>query len=172
MKNLTLSALLFLFVVSISCKKDNVEEAEVSVYLQDAPAISYDKIKIELKGVSIYSQTAGSWVSLNVTNGVFDLLTLNSSNQAFLGKIKLVGGNISQLQLIIGNQNTVTVGGINYPLVLDSTDLDKLKVKIDNNINGGSFYKLTIDFKAQESIDNSGNVYKLKASLKITVKEI
>ncbi len=172
MKKLILLAVLFIVIVSVSCKKDNVDDAEVSVFLQDAPALSYDKIKIELKGVSIYSQTAGSWVSLNVTNGVFDLLTLNSTNQAFLGKIKLVGGNISQLQLSIGNQNTVTVGGINYPLVLDSTDFDKLKVKIDNNINGGGSYKLTIDFKAQESIDNSGNIYKLKASLKITVKEI
>jgi hypothetical protein len=74
--------------------------------------------------------------------------------------------------LIIGNQNTITVSGIDHPLILDASDLDKLKVKIDHKLKGGSFYKLTIDFKAKESIDQNGNVYKLKASLKITVKEV
>ena len=162
----------FIFLVVSSCKKDVETKAEVSVYLQDAPAASYEKIKIELKGVSVYSQASGSWVTLTVDNGIFDLLTLDSLHQAFLGKIKISGGDISDLQLTIGSQNTVTVSGIDYPLVLDESDLDKLKVKISDSVSGGSSYKLTIDFKASESIDNNGGVYKLKASLKISVKEI
>lgn len=172
MKTIKMILAIITCLVISSCKKDEVTTADMSVYLQDAPASSYEKIKIELKGVSVYSNTSGSWVTLTVNNGIFDLLTLDSLHQAFLGKIKLSGGDISQLQLIIGSQNTVTVAGISHPLVLDSSDLDKLKVKIDNNVHGGSSYKLTIDFKASESIDNSGNVYKLKASLKISVKEI
>lgn len=76
------------------------------------------------------------------------------------------------MQLIVGSNNNITVNGIDYPIVLDASDLDKLKVKIDNTVNNGSAYKLTIDFKAAESIDNSGNVYKLKASLKVTLKAI
>ncbi len=155
-----------------SCKDDTTTGADVSVYLQDAPDPSYEKIKIELKGVSIYSQASGSWVSLTVNNGTFDLLTLDSLHQAFLGKIKLDGGDITDLQLVIGSQNTVTVSGIDHPIILDASDLDKLKVKISHNLKSGSFYKLTIDFKAKESIDDSGNVYKLKASLKISLKEI
>jgi hypothetical protein len=167
--------LIFSFLICVvisSCKKDSVQLSEVSVYLQDAPAPSYEKIKVEVKGVSVYSQTSGSWVTLTVNNGIFDLLTLDSLNQAFLGKIKLSGGDISQVQLIIGSNNSVTLNGIDYPLVLDAADLDKLKVKIDNVSNNGSFYKMTIDFKASESIDSSGNIYKLKASLKITVKSV
>ena len=49
MKKLALSAIVIIFMVSLSCKKDNVDDAEVSIFLQDAPALSYDKIKIELK---------------------------------------------------------------------------------------------------------------------------
>lgn len=172
MKQLTLFLSLITCILLSSCKKDENNQAEISVYLQDAPATNYEKIKIELKGVSIYNQTSGSWVTLNVSNGVFDLLTLDSLNQAFLGKIKLQGGTISQLQLIIGSQNSVTVNGIDYPLQLDAADLDKLKVKISHTVNSHSFYKLTIDFKASESIDANGNVYKLKASLKISVKSV
>ena len=159
-------------VVFSSCKKDAVQTSEMSVYLQDAPASGYEKIKIHLKGVSIYSQSSGEWVSLTVNNGNFDLLTLDSMHQAFLGKVKIKGGTISQLQVVIGNQNTVTVGGIDHPLVLDASDLDKLKIKISNNLNNGANYKLTIDFKASESIDDNGGVYKLKASLKISIKEV
>ena len=147
----------------------DIENSESS--LQNGKKL-FEKIKIELKGVSVYSQASGSWVTLTVDNGIFDLLTLDSLHQAFLGKIKISGGNISDLQLIIGSQNTVTVSGIDYPLVLEESDLDKLKVKISDNVSGGSSYKLTIDFKASESIDNNGGVYKLKASLKITVKEV
>ncbi len=172
MKKITLIVTVFTLLIFSACKKDEETNADVSVYLQDAPAASYEKIKIELKGVSVYSQTSGSWVTLTVDNGIFDLLTLDSLHQAFLGKIKISGGDISDLQLTIGSQNTVTVSGIDYPLVLDESDLDKLKVKISDNVNGGSSYKLTIDFKASESIDNNGGVYKLKASLKITVKEV
>ena len=160
------------YILISSCKKDKETTADMSIYLQDAPTVSYEKIKIELKGVSVYSQASGTWVALTVNNGVFDLLTLDSMHQAFLGKIKLSEGYISDLQLIIGSQNTVTVSGIDYPLVLDESDLDKLKVKISSHVNGGTAYKLTIDFKASESIDSNGGVYKLKASLKITVKEI
>jgi hypothetical protein len=57
-------------------------------------------------------------------------------------------------------------------MILDAADLHKLKVKMDNSINGASSYKLYIDFKASESVDSSGNVFKLKASLKITIKQV
>ena len=156
-----------------SCKDDSTSSsADVSVYLQDAPDPTYEKIKIELKGVSIYSQSSGSWLTLTVNNGAFDLLTLDSLHQSFLGKLKIQEGDISDLELIIGNQNSVTVLGIDYPLTLDAADLDKLKIKMSNHLNGGLFYKLTIDFKATESIDKNGNIYKLKASLKISIKEV
>ena len=166
----------FIFICSIvlffsMCKKDTDSQAEISVYLQDAPA-GYDKVKIELKGVSIYNQTSGQWLNLSVSNGVFDLLTLDSLHPAFLGKIKTSPATISQLQIDIGNQDSVTVNGISHPLILDPIDLDKLKVKMNHIVNAGNFYKLTIDFKAAESIDSSGNVYKLKASLEITLKSV
>ncbi len=172
MRSLIIMMMVIVSLMFSSCKKDDNGEAEVSVYLQDAPAPAYEKIKINLKGVAIYSQASGSWVTLTVANGNFDLLTLDSMHQAFLGKVKISGGTISQLMLSIDNQNTVTVGGINYPLVLDASDLDKLKIKFDNHLQGGTSYKLTIDFKASESVDSNGGVYKLKASLKITVKEV
>ncbi len=172
MQKLSLIAILLAVFAFSSCKKESDQTAEMAVYLQDAPASAYEKIKIEVKGVSVYSQASGSWVTLTVNNGIFDLLTLDSLHQAFLGKIKLAGGSISQLQLIVGNQNTVVVNGISHPLILDASDLDKLKIKMIDHIYNGSQYKLTIDFKAQESIDDNGGVYKLKASLKISVKEI
>ena len=172
MKKLPVIICFLLSLIYTSCHKDATQTSDLMVFLQDASASAYEKIKVEVKGVSVYSQSSGGWVSLTVSNGTFDLLTLDSSHQAFLGKIKLSEGDITDLQLTIGNQNTVTVGGISYPLVLDASDLDKLKVKIGQHVNGSSFYKLTIDFKASESIDGNGGIYKLKASLKISLKEV
>lgn len=161
-----------IFIGFISCNKDEDQESEVSIYLHDAPAPDLEKMKIHLKGVSVYSQSSGTWQTLTVSNGIFDLLTLDSSHPAFIGKLKVKGADISQVQLILDSANNVTVNGVTHPLVLDESDLDKLKIKIDQNLNSGSNYKLTIDFKANESVDSSGGIYKLKASLKITVKAI
>lgn len=166
-------AVQFVIVVGLlSCNKSDEPESEVFIYLHDAPAPDLEKMKIHLKGVSVYSQSSGAWQTLTVNNGTFDLLTLDSSHPAFLGKLKVQGADISQVQLILDNDNSVTVNGVDHPLVLDESDLDKLKIKIDQNINSGSSYKLTIDFKANESVDLNGGIYKLKASLKITVKEV
>ncbi|MFN8237550.1 MAG: DUF4382 domain-containing protein [Chitinophagales bacterium] len=172
MRNLKYVTLFLVCLGFAACKTDDGQTSEMNIYLQDAPASAYEKIKIEVKGVSVYSQTSGTWVTLTVNDGIFDLLTLDSLHQAFLGKIKIAGGSISDVRLIIGNQNNVTISGIDHPIILDSTDLDKLTVKISNNISSSSSYKMTIDFKASESIDDSGGVYKLKASLKVTIKSI
>ena len=161
-----------IIVALLSCNKNDEEETEVSIYLHDAPAPDLEKMKIHLKGVAVYSQSSGSWSTLSVNNGVFDLLLLDSTNAAFLGKLKVKGADISQVQLILDSDNNVTVNGVDHPLVLDESDLDKLKIKIDQKLNSGTDYKLSIDFKANESVDLSGGVYKLKASLKIAVKTI
>src|SRR5436190_23512762 len=114
MKKLLLIFAFFASLTIISCnkEKDSANTAEMSVYLHDAPGKGYEKIKIHLKGVSIYSQSSGQWVTLTVDNGVFDLLTLDSLHQAFLGKIKVTGGDVSQVKLEIANDNSVTVSGI------------------------------------------------------------
>ena len=110
-------------------------------------------------------------MTLTVNNTVYDLLTLDSIHPAYLGKMTIRGGTISQIRLVIGTQNSVIVGGIEHPLLLDPADLDKLKISIKENIKDGSSYKLTIDFKASESINENSGTYHLKASLKMTIKD-
>ena len=171
MKKTTILLGVFSAILFSSCKKDS-ESASMNVYLQDAPAINYEKIKIQLKAVEVYSDVSGAWVTLTVNNTDFDILTLDSIHPAFLGKMTLRGGSISQIRLVVGTQNNVVIGGITYPLILEPADLDKLKISVKENIKDGTNYKLVIDFKASESIDSNGGVYKLKASLKVSVKDI
>ena len=170
MKNIKIILLAIILLIISSCKKDS-EQANMSVYLQDAPAASFEKIKVELKAIEIYSDVDGAWVTLTVNNTVYDLLTLDSIHPAYLGKMTIRGGTISQIRLVIGTQNSVIVGGIEHPLLLDPADLDKLKISIKENIKDGSSYKLTIDFKASESIHENSGTYHLKASLKMTIKD-
>lgn len=151
-----------------SCNKDD-SMGTVSVYLHDDPGGSYEKIKIKVKGVAIFSDTLQEWVTLTIDSTTYDLLTLDSTNAVLLGDIKIKAGDISQVKLIVGSGNSVTIGGVDFPLILDAADLDKLKVDFKSKINGGGKYKLYIDFKAAESIDENGGIYKLKASIKIKI---
>lgn len=170
MKNtLNVIAILCAVLLFASCKKDN-EGASMSVYLQDAPA-SYDKVKIHIKGVQLFTLEDSTWVTLTANDSVYNILTLDSLNQAFIGKLKIGGGTITQVRLMIGSRDSVTIGGIAYPLVLDSVDIDKLKVSVNEKVIDGNNYRMTVDFKASESIEQNGGVYYLKASLKIKVKE-
>jgi hypothetical protein len=132
--------------------------------LKDSAAV-YDHVFIEVVGAEIHSNQGG-WMSFNVIDSVYDLLTLQNDVSVALGTQTFPPGNISQVRLILGEKDSVVVGGISYPLTLSSQDESGLKLNIHQNISAGTNYTLMIDFNATKSILQTGNgTYKLKPVL-------
>lgn len=154
-----------LFLGFYACKKDqNIDYVDVTVKLIDAPS-QYDEVKVEVIGMELHQEDSG-WYSISVTDSIYDLLLLQDSANATLGNVALPSGKISQIRLILGTQNTVTISGVSYPLTLSSEDETGLKLNVHQDILSGVAYTLTIDFDAAQSIVEEGNgTYKLKPVL-------
>lgn len=144
-----------------SCSKNekSEKEARMQVFLTDQPA-NYGAVNIEVKDVMInYSSDTGSgWVSLGgVKSGTYDILKLVNGNEALLADAAIKSGTISQIRLVLGENNTVNLGGQSFDLKTPSAQQSGLKIKLNQAVNEGISYKLILDFDASRSIVRTGN---------------
>ncbi|MBT32978.1 MAG: hypothetical protein CMO01_25245 [Thalassobius sp.] len=161
-----------------SCDDENDQNAKIQVSLIDAPA-DYEAVWIDIEDVQINvnddEDDESGWQSLEGSElGVYDLLTLTNGEEAFLGEIELPAGKISQIRLILGDGNELTIDGSNVDLKVPSGSQSGLKLNIHQEVEGGITYKLVIDFDAAKSIvkaGNSGN-YNLKPVIRAKMEAL
>lgn len=141
-----------------SCKKDSDEQgmAKVNVHLTDGPA-DYDAIFIDVQKVEIHSDVSG-WVSVTpMVPGVYNLLDFSNGLDTLLCTANLPAGNISQMRLILGNNNSIVVNGTSHPLSTPSAQQSGLKFNIHQELVANGAYDIWIDFDAAKSIVEKGN---------------
>ncbi len=159
---LSLLFITFAAVIINGCKKEETGTATLIVNLTDTPA-TYDAVHVEVIGVEVHANTNGGWMSVPVTDTIYDLLQLQDSANAVLGSLVIPSGTLSQVRLILGTHNTVTVSNVVYPLSLSSQDESGLKLNIHQELPANTVYRLVLDFNAAQSVINNGNgTYKLK----------
>lgn len=157
----------------MSCSSDddnpNRGSARVNFYLVDAPA-SYDEVWIEVLAVRVKVDQDGvddemdedddesSWVEITYDESQsLNLLELTGGNSELLGAEDFPKGEIDQIRLILGEDNYVIKNGERHELKTPSAQQSGLKIKVDEEIEGGMTYDLIIDFDAAKSIVEAGN---------------
>lgn len=146
----------FLFLSSCSSDEKN---ARVEVRLTDAPG-DYEEVLIDIQDVEIHSSGGdqqGGWVSLDVTPGVYNLLELTNGLDTLLGDTELPAGKISQLRLVLGENNSITVDGETHELSTPSAQQSGLKLNLHATLRPGVTYKILLDFDVARSIVETGN---------------
>jgi Domain of unknown function (DUF4382) len=147
-------------VIFFSCKKDK-GSSRLNVYLTDAPA-AYDAVNIDVVSVEIKStddQGDNGWQQLSqAKTGIFNLLDFRNGMEALLASVELPAGKVSQLRLILGNDNSVVINGTTLPLPLQTPSAQQsgLKFNIHADLVEGVTYKIWIDFDAARSIVTTG----------------
>lgn len=151
-----------LMIQFTSCTKDDSsEKASLSVQLTDAPA-NYDAVVIDVQGVEIKGEN-DSAIMLNTTVGMYNLFDLSNGVNMLIATGDLDPGTVSQIRLILGTNNFVTVDGIDYPLSTPSAMQSGLKLQIHQTFEPGVAYSILLDFDASQSIVENGNgEYQLK----------
>lgn len=153
--------------------------AKVNVYLIDAPA-SYDEVWVEVLGVEILPKgknedNGNAWINLahEADDQKINLLSLTGGNSAHLGEVEVPAGEISQIRLLLGDDNYIIQDGQRINLTTPSAQQSGLKLKIDKPLNPGISYDLIIDFDASKSIVKAGNsgMYILKPVLRVVAEE-
>ena len=175
----------FLFFVTchvlfLSCSKDNDDanpfgETDFSVYLTDDPG-EYDKVNIDIQSVEVhYSDDSGdAWHTIQmVSPGVHDLLKLTNGRDTLLARERVASKTITQVRLILGENNTVVVDGITYPLKTPSAQESGLKLNVHATLTPGVEYAIWTDFDASKSIVVTGNnEYILKPVIRVYTKAV
>src|SRR5687768_8418146 len=108
--------LLFFAVITFSCTNEE-SKTRLEVRLTDAPA-DFEEVNIEIKSIEINSsENEGGWVSLaNVKTGVYNLLDFTNGKDTLLASMNVPTGKVSQIRLILGENNSVKVDGEVIPL--------------------------------------------------------
>lgn len=107
--------------------------------------------------------TESGWTSLDVNEGVYNLLDLTNGLDTLLATAELPAGKISQIRLILGNNNNLLLDGTEHALATPSAQQAGLKLNLHAELQEGVTYTLLLDFDAARSIVRRGNgTYLLK----------
>lgn len=113
-----------------------------------------------------HSEDCEVWDTLQISAGVYDLLQFRNGVDALLASGDIPRGEIKAVRLTLGNNNSVVVDSISYPLTLPGSN--KVTVKIDDieTVSSGNL-QLHLDFDLSNSIVQlNGNHFELRPFIK------
>lgn len=186
-------------LIVTACKKDSNPASsgagtqKLSVYLTDDPAI-YDSVLIDIKYVEVKIDTDeahkdddhfgdndhdedndhhdkdkfGKWDTLNIAPGIYNLSTLRNGTDTLLGTAS-IKGTIRKIRITLGTKNSLSIGGVSYPLNLLPGLKNYLYVKINNRHHqetASGQIVLWIDFDISRSVVMANGQYYLKPVLR------
>jgi len=156
-----LSLIALLFIGFASCSDDdsgnnNEGNAKLAIRLTDAPG-DYEKVFIDVQEVQIKYNDGRDDVNLGINAGVYDLLELTAGVNVLLFNDEVPAGNISQIRLILGENNTIVVDGEIIPLDTPSAQQSGLKIQVNETLEPGILYEFMLDFDVDKSIVAKGN---------------
>jgi hypothetical protein len=165
---ITLSAFaLFAFILSSCSESDEgAKYARLEIRLTDAPG-DYEEVNVDIQGLQVHASSGegeGGWISVDVNKGVYNLLELTGGLDVLLGTAELPPGRISQIRLILGDNNSLKVNGNTVALKTPSAQQTGLKVNVHADLVAGVTYTVLLDFDAARSVVKAGNsgMYLLK----------
>lgn len=171
------SAIICLFVF-ISCSKNDNNtngKARLQVFLTDDPG-NYDAVNIDVQDVQINltTDTEGGWQSLpGVAKGVYNLLDLVDNKDTLLVNADIAAGKVQQIRLVLGDNNSIIVDGVETALETPSAQQSGLKLNIHQDIDAGLVYKMTLDFDVSRSIVTTGSgKYILKPVIRTALESV
>lgn len=165
----TLMKLMFIsmFAIGIAgCDKNNDNgTCTVNANMKAMVTSDFQAVKVEVTEVQIHNDATG-WEVIDVPDQVYDLQLLQNNANVILGSAKIETGNITQVRMILGDENSIMVNGVSYPLSMSSQDESGLKLDISQRLERDRTYILTFEFDVKQSIIvGENNTYKLRPVL-------
>lgn len=143
------------------CSESEDEEmlsspARLKVYMHDQPA-NFQQVNVDVQSLEVKGEGEDETILIGQYAGVYNLLDLQDGTLALLADTLVSFGHISQLRIILGENNTVMVDSVLYPLQTPSAQQSGLKVNIHQDLGGLDSLVITLDFDAYESVVQTGN---------------
>ena len=150
----------------------------------------YESVNIDIKEIKVHSSTIqnededdvanqgdeeendgnqGSWITLDGSDiGVVNILEYTDGHELTIYDSEFPAGYITQIRLVLGNNNTVVIDGDSLDLDTPSGQQSGLKLKVNENLEAGLSYYFKLDFEAARSIVHTGSdKYILKPVIRV-----
>lgn len=138
-----------------ACVTNEISAPNIQIRLTDAPA-EYQEVNVDIQDIQVnHSEIGNEWTSIDLVNkGTYDLLKLSNGTDTLIGVYSLNSGLISQIRLVLGENNTIKVNDSIYNLTVPSGQESGLKINLDTL---ESKSQLILDFDANKSVVLTGN---------------
>jgi hypothetical protein len=151
---------MFLAVLFLSaCKKEG--NAELNVYLTDAPIPGLDAVYLDIQDIGVNSSskdTEKGWKSMTMSNrGAFNLLSYVNGKDTLLAGGSFPPGKLSQIRLIPGPDNRVVELGKNYTLSVTSILANGIRLAMPLELEADKVYDVWVDIDASRSLVRKPN---------------
>jgi len=164
--------ILCILILFTKCDDDPAATTRIIVTLTDSPG-DYDAVNVDIQEIEVHASDGdqqSGWVSLEIDNpGIYDLLELTNGTEALLTDTEFPAGRISQMRLILGDNNTLEIDGEMFDLTVPSGSESGLKLQINETLLDGVTYEFKLDFDASQSVVEAGNsgMYNLKPVIRV-----
>lgn len=169
LRNFSLLFFVAAIVVTITAcqKENNTGTTNFKVRLTDNP-FNATEVNIDIREVRVNLRDDSSgWASLNTIAGIYNILDFQNGVDTVLAQGNIPTGTLKEIRFVLGDDNSIVINSIKYPLVIPSGSESGLKIKLNKRLNA-TFDSLLIDFDAALSIIQTGaGDFKLKPVLKI-----
>ncbi|MCB9297999.1 MAG: DUF4382 domain-containing protein [Lewinellaceae bacterium] len=128
----------------------------LNIRLTDAP-LDVDEVNIDLQSILVKGPGGQEEIQLNTNAGIYDLLDLQNGIDVLVANAVISLDEIRQVRLVLGEDNTVVVDGVEHELKIPSGSQSGLKIQVCLDLTGMPVYSLILDFDAAESVYQLGN---------------
>lgn len=161
-----------LMLVFTGCKDDESDDPSSLIVSLTAnydlkSTTTYEEVNIEILQISYHTSddaTANDgWVDVPTTAGIYDLMLYDNDEVLLALDAVSEPQTISQLRLLLGENNTVVEDGETHELVTPSGQTSGIKVQVHLGMEPGVTYDILLNFDPEESVKKIGNgTYKLE----------
>lgn len=171
---LTLFIIPFLLNACSEFLSDNdnpADSAKIRFLLTDAPG-NYQEVNIDILSIQVIIND--SIIELETNQGIYNLLEFVNGKDTLLVTDEIPSGMLSQVRLILGENNSIMVDSVLYDIKTPSAQESGLKLQVHQDISPGITYTYVIDFDAAKSIVKAGkkDKYILKPVIKVFTEAI
>lgn len=159
--------LIVILGIFTDCNKDENRNypSHLKFLLTDAPGM-FEEVNIDIVGIHIILND--SLMELETNSGIYNLLDFVNGNDTILVTEDVPNGNLSQVRLILGQNNTVKVDGEIFDIKTPSAQESGLKLNVHEEFIPNIAYTYVLDFDACRSIVETGNgKYILKPVIRV-----
>lgn len=156
-------------IVFAACKKDSDRNStNLRIHLTDAPFdASAVNVDIQQVRVNLNDDSTGGWIDLETHAGIYNLLDYQNGLDTVIAQSPVPTGTVKEIRFVLGNQNSIVIDSVEYPLTIPSGGSSGLKVKLNKRLNAG-LDSLVMDFDAALSVHVTGEgSYQLRPVIKL-----